>query len=220
MQNSGGLRWRKRQEQAAQPPVVLLHGSGQDEDALLPFACAACSGHMIVTVRGRIVWEGGFAFFRRNADRSFDELDLAHGAGAVRHLLTDLRAEGYLPPILVGFSNGAIAAAAALLLDRTLSTGAILLRPASPRPSGRFPALDGYPLLLVAGADDERRHPADATMLQRQFDAAGARTTLVVLPTGHSLTTDDEHVVKTWLDQLWVRSPDGSTFTRRLERGQ
>lgn len=62
-------------------PVVVLHGSGQDENTFLSFARAACPGHTIISVRGRIAWEEGFAFFRRNPDRTLDERDLEHGAG-------------------------------------------------------------------------------------------------------------------------------------------
>lgn len=36
------------------PSVVLLHGSGQDERTLLALAQAACAGHTLTAVRGRI----------------------------------------------------------------------------------------------------------------------------------------------------------------------
>lgn len=142
------------------PSVALLHGSGQDEDTLLPFAQAACPGHTLTAVRGRIPWEGGFAFSRRLPNRTLNEADLTQGAAAIQRLLGRLQDEGQQLPILLGYSNGAIAAAAALLSDRRLSTGAILLRPLSPLPERAFPRLDGYPILLVCGQDDE-----DGTLL-------------------------------------------------------
>ena len=83
------------------PPVVLLHGSGQDEDALLPFARAAFPGHPLIAVRGRVPWEGGFASFRRLPDRTLDEADLVQGAAAVQRLLGRLHDEGQRRPVLL-----------------------------------------------------------------------------------------------------------------------
>jgi phospholipase/carboxylesterase len=183
-------------------PVVVLHGSGQNENTLLRFARAACPGHTVIAVRGRIAWEEGFAFFRRNPDRSLDQTDLAHGAAAIQRLLEGLQDEYSEPPILLGYSNGAIAAAAAILEAPDLSAGAILLRPLSPFPERVFPPLDGYPVLLVSGEGDTRRNPSDGPTLARQFNFAGAATSLVVLPGGHGLTIADENAVTRWLPEV------------------
>lgn len=196
------LRFWTRPAQPDLPPVVLLHGSGQDETALLGFAENACPAHTLVPVRGRVPWEGGFAFFRRRPDRTLDQADLALGAKSLRRLLRRLRDDGHQPPVLVGYSNGAIAAAAAILTEPRLSVGAVLLRPLSPMPGQALPSLDGYSLLLVAARDDARRRPDDAPALHRQLLAAGASSTLAVLPTGHPLTTRDQATVASWLRDL------------------
>ena len=181
------------------PPVVLLHGSGQDETSLLAFAAASCPGHTLLSVRGRIPWEGGYAFFRRQPDRTLDLADLALGAAAVRHLLRRLAAETKQLPILLGYSNGAIAAAAAVVDHRHLSAGAILLRPLSPSPERALARLDGFPVLLVSGLHDVRRRLSDVSLLDAQLTTAGAVTTVVKLLVGHGLTTADEDTVATWL---------------------
>lgn len=191
-----------RPGQPVLPPVVLLHGSGQDETALLGFAEQACPGHPLVAVRGRVAWEGGFAFFRRNPDRSLDRADLARGAAALQGLLRHLADEGQQPPVLLGYSNGSVAALAALTLEPALSAGAALLRPLSPMPERQLPGLDGYPVLLVAARDDVRRAPGDAPTLHGQLSAAGAASTLVVLPTGHALSDGDGATVRTWVADL------------------
>lgn len=148
------------------------------------------------------LWEGGYAFVRRRVDRSLDEADLAQGAAAVQRLLVHVQDAGRRPPILLGYSNGAIAAAAAILDDRRLSAGAILLRPLSPLPGRAFPRLDGYLILLVSGEDDSRRDPSDGPSLASQFRAAGAASTLVVLPVGHGLTAADQAAVTGWRQDL------------------
>lgn len=187
---------------AGSPHVVLLHGSGQDENTLLAFARTACPGCTLTAIRGRIPWENGYAFFRRKPDRTLDEADLLDAAAAVQRLLGGLQEAGSPPPLLLGYSNGAIAAAAAVLGDRRLSAGAILLRPLSPYPNHSFTGLDGYPVLLVSGEQDVRRDPRDGPSLAKQLKTAGATTTLVVLPIGHALTTADENAVSTWTRNL------------------
>ena len=199
MSHSTDLFARTRRARVDLPPVVLLHGSGQDEHTLLPFAQAAFPGHTLTAVRGRIPWQSGFAFFRRRPDRTLDEADLAQGAAAVQRLLGRLRDEGQRLPVLLGYSNGAIAAAAAIIGGPHLSAGAILLRPLSPCPERALPRLDGYPVLLASGRHDARRHPCDGPSLARQLRAAGAATTLVELPVGHGLTAADEEASATWL---------------------
>ena len=191
--------WQTRENLA---PVVVLHGSGQNENTLLSFARAACPGHTLIAVRGRIPWEEGFAFFRRHPDRTLDETDLAHGAASIHRLLDGLADTHVQPPILLGYSNGAIAAAAAILGAPELSAGAILLRPLTPSAERVFPPLKGYRVLLLSGEGDPRRDPSDGPTLASQFRAAGAATSLVVVPAGHGLTTADENAVTRWLPEV------------------
>ncbi|MPR00248.1 esterase [Modestobacter sp. I12A-02628] len=205
------LHWPPEEVRAALPPVVLLHGSGQDERSLLTFAARACPGHPLVPVRGRIPWESGFAFFRRNPDRTLDLADLAEGAAALQELLSRLREVGHRPPILLGYSNGAIVAAAALARDATAAAGAVLLRPLTPAPNAPLPAMSACPVLLVAATHDERRKPQDARTLYEQLLTAGAAPMLVALPAGHPLTVGDAAVVAAWLGALVART--GGTWS-------
>ncbi|TNC15389.1 alpha/beta hydrolase [Methylobacterium terricola] len=182
-------------------PVVLLHGSGGSEESLRRFGLGVAAGRPCILVRGRVPWEEGFAFFRRNPDRTLDSADLTARCVEFCGLLRRLAPAGDRPPLLVGYSNGAVMAAAAILAAPALSSGAVLLRPLSPRPAERFPALGGYPVLLLGGATDARRHPVDTPALAEQFRQAGARVTARVLPAGHGLdrTGADRRLTREWL---------------------
>lgn len=184
---------------ADMPALVLLHGSGGNEASLVGFARAVAADHPLVAVRGRLPWEGGYAHFRRNPDRTLDEADLGRGAIALCELLGQRRAAGYQPPILLGYSNGAIVAADAILREPGLTSGAILLRPLSPRPGHAFPLLHGYPILLVAAGNDARRTAADAPDLAAQFRAAGASVTARCHSGDHGISVADEACVRDWL---------------------
>lgn len=182
-------------------PVVLLHGSGGSENSLIGFGDRVADGRACIALRGRVPWEGGYAFFRREPDRTLDRADLAARCGEFCDFLRQFGATGGRRPLLVGYSNGAVMAAAAVLAAPALSSGAVLLRPLSPRSDGEFPALDGYPVLLLGGARDARRHPSDTPILAERFRRAGARVTAQVLPLGHALDEggEDVRLTRNWL---------------------
>jgi phospholipase/carboxylesterase len=191
--------------------LVLLHGSGGSETSLINFAHGIAPERAAFAVRGRVPWEGGYAFFRRNPDRSLDQEDLVARAVEFCGFLSHLNAAGHPRPVLVGYSNGAILAAAAVLQAPGLSSGAVLLRPLSPNRKASFPPLRSYPVLLLGGTSDDRRDPADTPRLAEQFQQAGALVTAHLLPTGHALDTGLDHrLAREWLAgraSSHVRSP-------------
>lgn len=181
--------------------VVLLHGSGRTEDDLISFGRAVFPKGALYAPRGAVPWENGFAFFRRKPDRQLDIDDLKHQAARLCRFITMVFQQTGQRPFLVGYSNGAIVAAETICQDRHLSKGAILLRPLSPRKDQSLPNLAGYPALLLAGVDDERRHPSDGPHLAEQLRSAGADTVLETINTGHGWAEDaaDEQLSRQWL---------------------
>jgi phospholipase/carboxylesterase len=182
-------------------PLVLLHGSGSSETFLVEFARSIAPDRVALAVRGRVPWGGGYAFFRRNPDRTLDQVDLAARCLEFCCFLSHLNAAGHQRPLLVGYSNGAIMAAAAAVRAPELSTGAILLRPLSPCAASSFPPLQGYPVLLLGGTMDERRKPSDTPHLAEQFRLSGALVTAHLLQAGHGWeeTGLDHRLARTWL---------------------
>ena len=106
---------------------------------------------------------------------------------------------GGVRPVAVGFSNGAIATAALLMSRADLLGGAVLFRPLSPFVAPPFANLDGVPVLVLDGADDERRSPGEGRRCAQDLTAMGADVTHHVLPAGHALTDGDEHLAAEWL---------------------
>ena len=187
--------------EASLPPLVLLHGSSGRETDLIPFAGEAAPQRCYVALRGGIEWEAGFAFFRRNADRSLDYSDLADQTDLLCQFIGSAMVTGVLrqPPILMGFSNGAIMAASILRRQPSPASGAILMRPLSPAPAGAFPHMTGMPILITAGELDQRRDPDDAILVKKQFEASGATVSAYTLPTDHGLHRNEASIVADWL---------------------
>jgi len=192
-------------------PLLLLHGSGRTEADMVPLAAKLSAGSMAAALRGGVPWEGGFAFFRRFEDRSIDERDLLTQAGLLKESVAQIGAErGFAkPPVAVGFSNGAIMAAALVVLHPGLLSGAVLFRPLSPFVADPDVRVPQTPVLIIDGRDDERRSPGDGARLAQRLTGMGAEVTHHVLQAGHSLIPDDHRLARDWLAGLPVsRSAD------------
>jgi phospholipase/carboxylesterase len=185
-------------------PMAMLHGSGGDEHDLMPLAAELAPDAPTLFIRGTVAIDGGFAFFHRRPDRSIDEADVEERIPSlVEFIEATSTSRGFTKrPVVVGFSNGAIMAAALLLTHPALFSGAILLRPLSPFLAGRPTRLDATPVLVIDGEKDSRRSPGDGARLADGLRHAGATVTHHVLPVGHSITQSDRRIARDWLMKL------------------
>jgi phospholipase/carboxylesterase len=185
-------------------PLALLHGSGGDEHDLAPLAEQLAPGSPVLAIRGTVGIDGGFAFFHRFPDRTIDEADIVTRAPILADFIETccIRYGLTMAPIAVGYSNGAIMAAALLLTRPALLAGAILFRPLSPFGTNPPAPLNGIPVLIVDGARDSRRSPGDGARLANQLRAAAATVTHHVLPVGHAISDMDMPLTRTWLNAV------------------
>jgi phospholipase/carboxylesterase len=186
-------------------PVVLLHGMGGDEDWLIPFGQAVAPGRMLISLRGRQLWKGGWTFFLRRPDDQLDLDDLAVQLPLVRTAIAEIGAR-YGTPILIGYSFGAITIAALLGRDPGLAKAAVLLRPMPPGGAWVPSQVTGLPVLMTGGDHDERRAPEDFPNLERLLRVAGADVTAHMLDAGHTLLApgDDVNLTKAWITGLGI----------------
>jgi phospholipase/carboxylesterase len=185
-------------------PLVLLHGSGGHAHDFLPLADTLAPASPVLGIQGNVAIDGGFAFFHRFPDRTIDEPDLTSRVPVLADFIeaSARRYDVAKAPIAVGFSNGAIMAAALLLTRPSLLAGAILFRPLSPFSRDVPTRLDGVPVLIIDGENDSRRLPGDGLRLAERLTRAGAGVTHHVLPIGYSLTAEDRRVAREWLENM------------------
>ncbi|GAB2579667.1 alpha/beta hydrolase [Microlunatus antarcticus] len=202
----------------ASPPFVLLHGSYGTEADLLPMADRLAPGASRLGVRGTVALGDGYSFFRRHPDRRVDEADLRARVPVLADLVRELTDRGLLakPPVVVGFSNGAIMAAALLAACPEVLVGAILFRPLSPFTADALYRRSTVPVLIVDGAQDRRRDPGDGRRLAERLSVAGVAVTHRVLPAGHAITAEDEEVARDWLGAIHL--PHASPEPRGVPR--
>jgi len=188
---------------AALPPLLLLHGTGGDENDLLPLGQAVAPGAALLSPRGQVLENGMPRFFRRMAEGVFDEDDLRRRAHELADFIAAARQQYRLPaPVALGFSNGANIAAALLLLRPEVLAGAVLLRAMPPLRQPPAVALDGMPVLMLSGVADPIIPSASSQLLAEQLRAGGATVTLKELPASHGLTQMDVALSKSWLAGL------------------
>ncbi len=182
------------------PPVLLLHGTGGDENDLLPLGRMVAPGAALLSPRGRVLEGGMPRFFRRLAEGIFDEADLRRRAHELADFVGEARGTyGLAAPVALGFSNGANIAAAMLLLRPEALAGAALIRGMVPFSEPPEVELEGKPVLLLSGSGDPILPVENARRLAATLRAAGADVQHEILPAGHPLTQADVNLTATWL---------------------
>lgn len=186
--------------EASRPPLLLLHGTGGDENDLLGLGQAVSPGSALLSPRGRVLENGMPRFFRRLREGVFDEADIRLRANELADFVEEARETyGLAAPIALGFSNGANIAAATLLVRPGALAGAVLLRPMSPFAAPPAANLAGAPVLMISGAADPIVPAADVERLAATLRASGANVDHRTLPTGHGLTQTDLALATGWL---------------------
>lgn len=182
--------------------LLLLHGTGGNEDDLIGLGAALAPGVAVLAPRGQVLENGMPRFFRRLAEGVFDEQDLIRRthdlAGFVREAC-DAYSRDTSRIWAVGFSNGANIAASLLLLDPGLLAGAVLLRATLPITPDDLPNLGSTAVLLSEGRSDPHVPAGRAEALAELLRRAGAEVTLEWRDTGHGLTHEDVASASRWL---------------------
>lgn len=188
------------------PTLLLLHGTGGDENDLLPLGRAVAPGAGLLSPRGKVLEHGAPRFFRRLAEGVFDQQDLAVQTAALAAFIeAAARTYGFEPGrlVAVGFSNGANIASSLLLRNPDALSAAALLRPMVPFVPEAPANLVRKPILIVAGSADPIVTASNTTQLVSLFTEANADVSVHRLPGGHALTAQDIPLTQTWLRQFY-----------------
>lgn len=186
-------------------PLLLLHGTGGNEDDLISLGQTLAPGTPLLSPRGQVLEHGMPRFFRRLAEGVFDLDDLRFRARQLADFLAGARENyglGEVPPIAVGFSNGANIAAALLLLHPGSLSAALLLRPMVPLVPDALPALDGVRVLIAAGRMDPIVTAAQSQALADLLEQTGADVTLHWSNAGHGLNVEDLEAGEHWMETI------------------
>ncbi|MGY8668633.1 alpha/beta hydrolase [Bradyrhizobium sp. UFLA05-109] len=190
-------------------PLLLLHGTGGDENDLIPLGRMVAPDRALLSMRGQVLEGGAPRFFRRLAEGVFDEADVVRRAHELADFVDAARNEyGIAAPVALGYSNGANIAAAILLLRPQTLRGAVLLRAMAPLAKPPQADLAGKSVLLLSGQHDPIVPPDNIEGLAKTLVESGARVEGRVLPVGHQLSQLDVNLAREWLAEKGLS--DGS----------
>ena len=182
------------------PPLLLLHGTGGDENDLIALGRMVAPDAALVSPRGKVLEGGMPRFFRRLAEGVFDEDDVRRRANELADFIAEAREAYGLPaPIALGFSNGANIAAAVLLLRPEALAGAVMIRAMVPLSQPPAADLAGKPVLILSGSMDPMVPADNAERLAEQLRNAGADVQHRTLPAGHGLSQADIALTRNFL---------------------
>lgn len=185
--------------------LLLLHGTGGNENDLLPLANHIDPSANVLSVRGNVLENGMPRFFRRLAEGVFDEEDLIFRTKELNEFL-DEAAEKYEFDrnniIAVGYSNGANIAASLLFHYENALKGAILHHPMVPRRGIELPNLTGTDVFIAAGTNDPICPAKESEDLYSLLENAGANVKLHWEDYGHQLTMNEVIAARSWYESL------------------
>lgn len=188
--------------------LLLLHGTGGDENDLLPLGNELWPGAALLGVRGQVSENGMPRFFRRLAEGVFDVGDLKFRTDELAQFI-DAASERYdfstKRLIAVGYSNGANIAGSLILLHPHYLRAAVLFRAMVPFTPDLIRNFSNLSVFIGAGRLDPVVPLGQAEELGAIFESGGADVTISWSQGGHELGQDDIQAAKSWLSRDKVR---------------
>jgi len=187
---------------------LLLHGTGGNEEDLIPLAHDLSHKAAILSPRGKVLENGVVPrFFRRLAEGVFDIEDLKYRTNELADFVKDA-SNAYdfdmHHVIAVGYSNGANIGASMLLLRPEILSAAVLFRAMVPLVPETLPNLTNKHIFMSSGLYDPIVTRQEAEKLFGLFRRVGAKVTINWQESGHELTIDEVQRAKEWLQSFLV----------------
>ncbi|MEP7239671.1 MAG: alpha/beta hydrolase [Devosia sp.] len=185
---------------AGSPLLVLLHGTGGDENDLIALGREVMPGAHLIAPRGDVSEGGSLRFFKRLGMGVFDMDDLARATDKLGAFVAAQAAR--LKPASVyalGYSNGANILASLLFADPGRIERAVLMHPLIPFDPPPQPGLAGRKVLITAGRIDPMAEVATTERLGAYFERQGAQVDLAWHDGGHEMRPTELAATKAFL---------------------
>jgi predicted esterase len=193
--------------------LLLLHGTGGDENDLIPIAQQIALNANVLSPRGRVLENGMNRYFRRLSEGVFDLEDLKFRTDELAEfVIAASKKYGFDQKklIAVGLSNGANIAANMLLFRPETLSGAILFRPML---IPVFPQVPNDPkylaskwIFISSGKWDQIVSKDSVEDLISVFRKYGATMEIEWVDSGHALTLKDIQIAHDKIQRYLVES--------------
>jgi phospholipase/carboxylesterase/glyoxalase family protein len=182
--------------------MVVLHGTGGDENDLIGIGRAVAPGAAILSPRGKVLENGAPRFFKRLAEGVFDPKEVRSRAEELSRFIRAAVAKYGLDPARVfafGYSNGANVASTIMFIEPSVFQRAILFRPMLVFEPDKIPDLSGASVLISAGRSDPIVPTTSVDRLVELFKQSRADVTLKWQLVGHNLAPSEVREAADWL---------------------
>lgn len=182
--------------------LLLLHGTGGNEDDLLELGRRISPEAALLSPRGKVLENGAPRFFRRLAEGVFDLEDVRLRAGELAAFVECTLQEYNVAKarvVAVGYSNGANIAGATMLLHTGRIHAAALIRAMVVLEPSPLPDLSGSAILISSGVLDPIVPDSHVTRLADIFRRAGASVDVKRQQASHGLVQSDIFDCRDWL---------------------
>jgi phospholipase/carboxylesterase len=182
--------------------LLVLHGTGGNEDDLIGIAQTVAPGAAVISPRGNVLEGGAPRFFRRLAEGVFDPAEVRSRGEELAKFVRAAVASYELDPAHVfalGYSNGANIASTVMLLDPEVLRAAVLLRPMLVFEPKEKVDLSRNALLISAGKVDPIVPPESVEKLVALLGERGAEVSLKWQLGGHNLVPSEIKEAADWL---------------------
>ena len=190
------------EDSGAGETLVVLHGTGGDENDLIGIGQAVAPGAAIISPRGNVLENGAPRFFRRLSEGVFDPKEVRARAEELARFIRAAVVTYRLDPervFALGYSNGANIASTVMLVEPGILHWSILLRPMLVYEPTEQRDLSGSAVFISAGRMDPIVPSTSVERLVALFEAAHADVTLKWQLAGHSLVPSEVREASDWL---------------------
>ncbi|WNB91297.1 alpha/beta hydrolase [Bacillus sp. NEB1478] len=194
----------KKGTDESKPVLLLLHGTGGNEEDLLTLAEMISPESSVISVRGNVSENGMPRFFRRLSEGVFDEEDLIFRTKELNDFVNE-SAKKYdfdrSNVVAVGYSNGANIAGSLIFHYENALKGAILHHPMVPIRGIELPDLSNLPIFIGAGKNDPICPPEETEELDKMLTEAGAAVHVKWEMMGHQLSRSEVEDAADWFSK-------------------
>jgi predicted esterase len=182
--------------------LIVLHGTGGNENDLVGIGQTVAPGAAILSPRGNVLENGAPRFFKRLAEGVFDPKEVRSRAEELARFIRAAITKYGLDASRIyalGYSNGANIASTVMFIHPELLQGAVLFRPMFVYEPQELGDLSGAGVFISVGRLDPIVSVRSIERLLHLFESSHAEVTLKRQTAGHNLVPSEVREAADWL---------------------
>lgn len=195
-------RFVPAKDSAGGETLIVLHGTGGDENDLIGIGQTIAPDAAILSPRGNVLENGAPRFFKRLAEGVFDPKEVRSRAEELARFIRAAISKYGLDASRIyalGYSNGANIASTVMFIEPRLLQGAVLFRPMLVFEPEKPGDLSGSSIFISAGRMDPIVPVGSVERLAELFGSSHAEVTLKWQLAGHNLVPSEVREAADWL---------------------